>query len=91
MAGEVETGRVKSPFKSPRKQWNPSSVESDDYLVSLTRRLDVLEQKLVGKRSLKADQPPLAPTVKVGLFFVFIYPTLISKLVHTTDLTAEAH
>ncbi len=47
-----------------KKQWNSSAVASDDYLSSLTRRLEVLEKKLIGKRAVK-DQPPLKPTIQV--------------------------
>ena len=49
-----------------------SRVGSEDYLTSLTRRLDVLEKKLVGDSGIKEDQPPLKTTVDVssasGLF-----------------------
>ena len=43
-----------------------SRVGSEDYLSSLTRRLDVLEKKLVGNSGIKEDQPPLNKTVEVS-------------------------
>ena len=45
---------------------DPSKVGSEDYLSSLTRRLDVLEKKLVGDSGIKEDQPPLKTTVNVS-------------------------
>lgn len=60
-------GEVKSPLRSPsRRPWEVSAVGTDNYLASLTRRLEVLERKLVGKRSLRGDFPPLYPAIKVG-------------------------
>ena len=43
-----------------------SRVGSEDYLSSLTRRLDALEKKLVGDSGMKKDQPPLNTTVNVS-------------------------
>ena len=45
---------------------DPSKIGSEDYLSSLTRRLDVLEKKLVGDSGIKEDQPPLKTTVNVS-------------------------
>lgn len=44
---------------------DPSKVGSEDYLSSLTRRLDVLEKKIVGNSGMKDDQPPLTTTLNV--------------------------
>ena len=63
---------AKSPLRSPTakglslKQWDVGAVGTDAYLTSLTRRLDALEEKLVGKRGIRENFPPLCPTVKVG-------------------------
>lgn len=46
---------VRSPVRSPRKEWDASAVGRDDYVASLTRRLDILEKRLVGKR--RTTQP----------------------------------
>ena len=46
---------------------DPSKVGSEDYLSSLTRRLDLLEKKLIGDSGMKKDQPPLATTLNVSL------------------------
>ncbi len=58
---------AKSPLRSPSaKQWDVSAVGTDDYLASLTRRLEALEKKLVGRRRLREDFPPLFPAIRVG-------------------------
>lgn len=55
-------------MRSPsRRPWDVSAVGRDDYLASLTRRLEVLEKKLVGTRGLREDFPPLYPAIKVGV------------------------
>ena len=57
---------VRSPVRSPtKKQWDASAVGTDNYLASLTRRLELLEKKLVGKRGLRDGYPPLYPAIKV--------------------------
>ena len=45
---------------------DPSRVGSEEHLTSLTRRLDLLEKKLVGESGIKEDQPPLRTTVDVS-------------------------
>ncbi len=47
------------------KQFDTSAVGSDDYLITLNRRLDVLERRLVGQHGFKPDQPPLKTTLEV--------------------------
>lgn len=66
MAAEEVKSPVRSPLKSPsRRPWDLSAVGTDDYLASLTRRLETLEKKLIGKRGSLEDYPPLYPAVKV--------------------------
>lgn len=66
MAAEVVKSPVRSPLKSPsRRPWDVSAVGRDNYLASLTRRLETLEKKLVRKRGPLEDFPPLYPAVKV--------------------------
>ena len=61
------TEQLKSPLRSPssRRPWDLAAVSTDDYLASLTRRLEALEKKLVGRRGVREDFPPLFPAVKV--------------------------
>ena len=58
----AEFGRVKSP---PR-ELNEVAVGSSDHLALLTKRLDNLERKLLGKKTHR-DQPPLFQTVRVSI------------------------
>ena len=50
-----------------RTTLDPAKVGSEDYLTSLTRRLDVLEKKLVGRSGMKEDQPPMITTINVSV------------------------
>lgn len=56
----------KMAAEQPPLALDQSRVGSDDYLSSLTRRLDILEKKLVGNSGIKEDQPPLKTTVNVS-------------------------
>ena len=70
MASEVSS--LRSPTRSKSRQWDANAVGSDDYLVSITRRLEILEKRLVGKHGLdQEDQPPLTPILKVKSCFLF--------------------
>lgn len=58
---------MRSPLKSPsRRPWDESAVGREDYLASLTRRLEVVEKKLVGRLGLREGFPPLYPAVWVS-------------------------
>lgn len=60
------SGGVKSPVRSPKKQWDASAVAKDDYLASVARRLDLMEKRVLGKRGLREGYPPLYPSVKAS-------------------------
>lgn len=67
-----------------------SRVGSEDYLSSLTRRLDALEKKLVGDSGMKKDQPPLNTTVNVsspsGVGWAYpVRGLFISQVLETSD------
>ena len=48
-----------------KQKFSVDAVGSDEYLTALTRRVEILEKKLVGSRGIKEDQPPLKPTLEV--------------------------
>ena len=69
----AEPVSVRSPVRSaPKKEWAAGAVGTDDYLASLTRRLDLLEKKLVGRRGMREGYPPLYPAVKVSQLSVLV-------------------
>ena len=91
MAKEVKVrSPLRSPLRSPSKpkEWDASAVGSDDYLASLTRRLDVVEKKLVGARGFRKEYRPLVPAVQVRICQVT--QCHVSNLHHTLlELPAE--
>ncbi len=68
---------------SPKKEPNISAVSTNDYLDSLTKRLEHLERKVLGKRLLK-DQPPLFQTVNVRQIDIFLLTVYIFLFYRTS-------
>ena len=56
-------------LKSPPRELSEEAVGTNDYIASLTRRLENLERKVLGKRVPK-DQPPLFHMVDVSTLIV---------------------
>ena len=58
---------MRSPTSRQPKEWDINAVGSDEYLASLTRRLDVLEKKLVGENGGVGRHRPLFPAIQVSV------------------------